>query len=161
MNFLDVLIAIPLIIAAVMGYKEGVVVQLGGIVGVIIGIWFAYKFGAEIGGVFGMSGTFGHIIGFIIVLILTIVALSIAGHALKGVFKFAGLGVFDTLGGAVLSVLKVGLVLGIVLCLYQPLNDRKGWIKPSTFANSLLYEPVVSISAFTFPYIKFFGEQVK
>ena len=49
MSWLDVVIAVPLLWALYKGYTEGVILQLGGIVGLLIGVWLAFRYGRTLG----------------------------------------------------------------------------------------------------------------
>lgn len=160
MNIFDIIIGIILLWALYKGYNEGVVVQLGGIVGVLIGAFFAFKYGSKVGHWFGLEQTTASVVGFIAVLLLVVIAIAIVGRLLKGLFKVAGLGVFDQIGGALLSMLKVGLIISVILCALEAVNDKTRFINQKTIDKSALYKPVRMIATYAFPYVDFIKKTI-
>lgn len=155
MNVIDIVILIPFAWAVYLGMKEGIVVQLGGIAGVIIGIWLALKYGSALGHAIRVNDQFAAIVGFIIILIVTLVLIALVGRLLKEIFTFAGLKMFDSVGGVLLSLLKMGLIMSVILLLFDALNHHKPMISQSKLDASLLYDPVKGIAGYIFPYIDF------
>lgn len=160
MNFFDIIIGLLLIWALVKGYKEGIVVQLGGIIGVVIGVFFAFKYGSAVSNFFGMHDTMATVVGFIIVLLAVMITIGIVGWMLRGLFKLVGLGIFDQIGGAVLSMLKAGLVISVLLAGLEALNANSHFISQSSIDRSTLYKPVRMISKYAFPYVDFIKQKI-
>ena len=44
MNIIDILVCLVLVLCVWSGWKNGILVQLSGIVGIIVGTWAAYRF---------------------------------------------------------------------------------------------------------------------
>lgn len=151
---LDILLAIPLIWALWAGFRNGIIVQVGGIAGLLVGVWAAFKYGSTVGAWLGIDPAADHIIGFIIILILAVLLMSVIGRLLRGVFRFAGLAALDRFGGAVLSLLKIGLVLGLLVYAFDSLNRSQQWVEERTLTNSYLYKPLIGVAKFTFPYVE-------
>lgn len=160
MNVFDIIIGLLLLWALYKGYKEGVVVQLGGIVGVLIGAFFAFRFGGVVGRWLGLDDTMGSVVGFIAVIVLVVIAIAIAGRLLKGLFNIAGLGVFDQLGGAILSMLKVGLIISVLLCGFEVINRQTNFVKQSSIDKSFFYRPVRAMATYAFPYVDFIKKKI-
>ena len=53
MNTLDIILLVLLLIAAVAGWRKGIIVQACGIAGLVLGILFAMRFSRTIGGWLG------------------------------------------------------------------------------------------------------------
>ena len=49
MNGFDIILGIPLLYAAYRGFREGIIVQLGGIAGLFIGVYFAFRHSSAVG----------------------------------------------------------------------------------------------------------------
>ena len=150
---LDIILAIPLIWALWAGFRNGIIVQLGGIAGLLIGVWLAFRYGGKVGSWLHIDASADPVIGFIIIVVITVIAVAIIGRLLKGVFRFAGLAVLDRFGGAILSLLKVGLILGLLLYAFGYLNRSQHWVEEKKLESSLLYKPLTGIAKFTFPYM--------
>ena len=66
----------------------------------------------------------GQAAGFLIVFGLVLVALALLGRLMRGLFKFAGLGLFDQLGGAALGIVKVALLVSVLLGAYESIQPH-------------------------------------
>lgn len=150
---LDIILAVPLIWALWAGFRNGIIVQAGGIAGLLAGVWLAFRYGGKVGAWLGIDPAVDTIIGFIIIVVAVVVAIAILGRLLKGVFRFAGLAVLDRFGGAVLSLFKVGLVLGLLLYAFDYLNRSQHWVEQRKLESSMLYKPLTETAKFIFPYV--------
>lgn len=160
MIVLDIILLIPLIWAIWSGFRSGIVVQLGGIAGLLIGVWLAFRYGGRVGGWLNVDPSFDPVLGFLIIVVLTVVGVALISRLLRGVFRFAGLAVLDRFGGAVLSLFKVGLVLGLLLYAFAYLNRSQNWVEESKLEKSYLYKPLTGVAKFTFPYVDMLKEKL-
>ena len=122
------------------GWRQGFVVQICSLAGIVAGIWIAARFGAQVGGWLRLDDEVAAAGGFVTVLVAVILVVAIAGRVVRKVFHFAGLGVADTLLGIAVSVLKYLLVL--------------------TIERSKSYKPVRWLSESIFPFLEWVGERV-
>jgi membrane protein required for colicin V production len=75
--------------------------------------------------------------------------------------SFAYLGWLNKLGGAVFSMLKTILMLGVLLNLLQKINTNSILVKEETLNKSLFYQPVQEVSKFMSPNLEKWYEEVK
>jgi len=153
MSWFDAVLGIPLLYAAYRGFRDGVIIQLGGILALILGIFLAFKFGEPLGEALGIGETFARIVGFIIIILAVLLCLAIVGRAVRGLFRFAGLGLLDQIGGLLLSVVKMGIILCILLMAFEALNRQKRWVSEEVAEKSVLYKPVRDVADILFPYV--------
>lgn len=139
---IDLIIAIPIIWAAYKGYKDGVWVQLGGIAGVILGVWIGYHFGGAIGAIFDLTGQSAYIVGFITAIIVVLVCSAIISHIIKGLFKISGLSMIDQMGGVMLSIGKILIIIALIVALFDSINSKYNWVEKKTIENSYMYNPM-------------------
>ena len=137
-----------------MGYKQGVWVQLGGIVGVILGTWIGFHFGDKIGEFFNLSGQTAYVVGFISAIILVLLSVALISHLIKGLFRVSGLSMIDHVGGVILSLLKIVLILSLIVALFDELNSRYEWVEDKYIDNSTMYVPMKNTSDMVFPFAK-------
>ena len=135
MNTLDLIVCLVLALAVWNGWRQGFVVQICSLAGIVAGIWIAARFGAQVGGWLRLDDEVAAAGGFVMVLVAVILVVAIAGRVVRKVFHFAGLGVADTLLGIAVSVLK-------------------------TVERSKSYKPVRWLSESIFPFLEWVGERV-
>ena len=146
MNTLDLIVCLVLALAVWNGWRQGFVVQICSLAGIVAGIWIAARFGAQVGGWLR--------------LVVVILVVAIAGRVVRKVFHFAGLGVADTLLGIAVSVLKYLLVLSVLFSAFDALNEDYCLVGPRTIEQSKSYKPVRWLSESIFPFLEWVGERV-
>lgn len=160
MNILDIILLIFLLWAIYSGFKDGIVVQLGGLAGLFIGIYLAFRYGSTVGRWLAIDDTWATVAGFAIILVLVLVGISVLGRLLRGVFRFAGLSVLDKIGGILVSVIKTGLILGILLYSFDWANQQQNWVSQDKLDKSKLYRPLINVASMAFPYIDFVKDKL-
>lgn len=153
MNTLDVILIILLLIAAVNGWRKGIIVQACGIAGLVLGIMFAMRFSRRIGLWLGLGEGTAPLLGFIIIVIVSIVVLALVGYLFKKVFHLTGFGILDRIGGLALSVVKIGLLLGILTTFFADMNATYHWVDPQEITGSAVYKPLRKMTDAVFPYL--------
>ncbi len=160
MNILDIILIVLLLWAAYRGFMDGIVVQLAGLAGLFIGIYLAFRYGTTVGQWLSIDDHWATMAGFAIVVVLVLVGISLLGRALRGMFRFAGLSVLDKTGGIVVSLVKTGLVLGLLLYSFDWANQRTGWVGQEKLDKSQLYRPLINVAEKAFPYIDFVKDKL-
>lgn len=160
MGVLDIVLGIPLLYAAYKGFHEGIVVQLGGILALIIGIYLAFHYGTEVGNMLGINENLATVTGFIIIVLAVLICMAIIGKILSGLFRFAGLGLFDQIGGVLLSIIKMAIILSVLLMAFETINEEKHWVTKEAVEQSVLYKPLRDVSDLMFPYIDFIKDKL-
>jgi len=153
MSIIDIIIVILLLWAMYSGFKRGFIMQVTGIAGVIAGILLGFLFGRMVGGWLDLTGDTARVIGFIIVVVLTLIVCAILGRLLGGLIKLTGLGMLDTVGGMLLGALKMLLILSVLLVCFDIANNQWRVVGRSRLDRSKLYLPVMQISQNIFPVV--------
>jgi membrane protein required for colicin V production len=78
-------------------------------------------------------------------------AISLAGKALTKLADFAALGIINKLAGGVFGALKIGLILSILLIVFNKLNNTLPFMEQEDIEESILYKPVKSLAPMIFP----------
>ncbi len=154
MNIIDIICLVFLVYALYRGFKNGLLLELGSIVSLLVGVWLASRFGEKLGLWLGFDNTTAKVGGFVLLLIAVVLLMFMACRLVRLVIDFTGLGLFDRIGGCIVSVIKTALVLSLILNLFIPLNAKNQWIKPSSFDNSQCCEYLEPFAASIFPYIE-------
>jgi len=153
MSVIDIIIIVTLVWAAWRGIKEGVVLQLGGLVGLFIGVWLGIHFGRFVGNLLGAGELSAGIIGMLNIVPCILIAIAIIGRITKGFLKFTGLSLFDSMGGAILSIIKAALVIGMLLYALDISPKRDSVISNEKIAASKLYRPLIDIASGMIPHL--------
>lgn len=128
MTWPDIVIAAFALIAALRGWKRGFVSELAGFVALALGLWAGYRyngsFDATIEGWMHLGPGSAHVVGMAGTAFFVYAILLVASLLLKRVAKLPVLGTGNAIAGAVLGVIKAGLVTWAVLyiALFFPLS---------------------------------------
>ena len=107
MNIFDIIVYIALAWAVYNGWRRGLLLQLLSLVALFAGMYFALQYGPQIGVMLGAEGLAAKLLGFAVIFFAALILITVLGHLVKRVFRFAGLGIFDTLLGILFSAVKV------------------------------------------------------
>lgn len=160
MNWIDLIVALVLIVAVVSGWRRGFVVQVCSLAGLVAAIWLAARYGAAAGGWLGMDPDVAAPGGFVAVLVVVVVVVAILARTLRRLFRFAGLGVADIVLGVAVSVLKYLLLLGVLFTAFDRLNADYTLVGLQTIRSSVAYRPVMRISEMVYPLLEWVGDRV-
>ena len=148
MNYIDIIIAIPMVWLAYQGFKKGFVVELFSLAALIGGIYaavyfsdYAAKFIIEN---FSVNEDYVPIISFIVTFIGVVVVVYFIGKLVEKLVNMVALGVLNKLAGAAFGILKAAVFLSIIIMLINSFNDK--WIPKDKKKESLLYSPVAGIA---------------
>ena len=124
----DIIILICFLPAIISGIMKGFIEQAVALVSLILGAWLAFKFSTVVSGwlqpYFEVSETVLNVISFVVIMVAVVLVLFVLGKILTGVSKLVMLGWLDRLLGLVFALLKAGLIIGILIILFDTLNVK-------------------------------------
>lgn len=143
MNWLDILILIPVVFFAWQGLKNGLIMEIFTLAALILGIWASLEFSyiAEdfLRDSFNWKSEHLNIIAFIVTFIVVVIVVNLLGKLLKGVFQAIALGAVDKILGLVFGAAKAVLLLAIVVYVFDSFNMKKGLISDEVKDESFCY----------------------
>lgn len=142
MNLFDIAVCIIALVAIADGWRRGFVVQLCSIAAIVGGIWLAIHTGDEVGKWLGADERYAAAAGFLAVFAVVLIALALAGRVVKRIFDFVGLGLFDSLFGSVLSLLKAAIIVGMLCTAFDGLNGNGRFVPQRKIDDSMLFNPL-------------------
>ena len=157
MNYLDIIIAIPLLLGAYKGFRRGLIFYVALIIGLIFGIYLAFKFSNMFESVVSKyfnNSTLLPYFSFFLIFSLVILAMVLLAKLFEGILKITNLNMFNKVAGALFGLLKFGLIISVLLAVFRPIDENMGYIKPEIKNKSVLYAPVLKISQYIFPALK-------
>jgi membrane protein required for colicin V production len=153
MNYFDIILAGLLLFGLVRGFMRGFFVEAAALVGLILGLYGAVHFSYIIHdfliGSVGWKGHYSYIVAFAITFIIIGIAVMLLGRFLTTMAAIAALGLVNKVFGAVFGVLKMALILGVILFLFERARTFE-FVGKKTLETSLLYRPLKSFGRFVF-----------
>lgn len=158
MNYLDLLLAIPLAYAAWKGFQKGFVIEVFTLMAFFVGIYAGIHFSDYAANFLKekMDFTSDYLptISFTITFLLVGALVFFAGKAIEGIVKITALTPMNKMGGLVFGALKMLLIVSVVLSIVESYSEKNDLIPEETRSSSLLYEPVKAIGLYTVPGLK-------
>ena len=158
MNILDIIILICFIPALVQGIRKGFISQVVAIVSIVAGVYLSFEFSelvsAWISQYIEGSEQVLKITAFALILIAAIAGLTVFGKLIEKMVKIVMLGWLNRLLGALFSMLKCALIVGLVIMVFNSLNGSFHFVDEAKLAESTLYPPLKSFAYNVFPYLK-------
>jgi membrane protein required for colicin V production len=165
MNYIDLVLGIILIIAAIQGFRKGFIVEAASLAALILGIWGAIKFPDWTVGY--ISKTFNYhssslgTIAFLVTFIGIVILIHILGKILDSTIKAVALGFLNRLAGIIFGVLKTAVILSILLMLFDPIDENVHLLPSKQKAESKTYSPMKQLVPTLFPFIKLWDSKDK
>ena len=134
MNWLDLLILIPVIAGLFSGYKNGLIGEVASLAALVFGIWGAIKFSdwtANLLMTWGIETQYMHIISFVVTMIIIVVVIQLIARMLSQLVKSLALGWIDRLAGIAVGVIKAALITSVILFILDIVDERKSFIVSS------------------------------
>ena len=158
MNILDIILLICFVPAIIQGLRKGFIAQAISLVSIIFGVWASSRFSAIISEwiaqYMSASDQVLKIISFTLILIAVFIILGLIGKLLEGIFKLVTLGWVNRVLGLVFALAKAFIIVGILIMVFNSLNDTFELVKPSVMKDSVLYPYINQATNEIFPYIK-------
>ncbi len=158
MNYIDIIIAILLIVAAIKGLTKGFIYEIVSLIALIGGVWGAIKFSDITKNFLVNDLTFTNqyidIIAFIITFVAIIVLVHFLGKAVEKIIKAVALGFINRILGMIFAVFKAAFIIGIIIIVVERIDEKSKFIKPEVAEESICYKPIRNIALTTFPFLQ-------
>ena len=160
MAILDIILLLCFIPAIVTGISKGFVRQVVDLVAILAAAWAAFHFSTMMADWLGQYLTLDpsilNVVSFVLVAIVVALLLHLVGALLTKTLQTLSLGFVNRLLGLVFGVLKVALILGLLILLFETLNSSLGIVKPEATAKAVVYNALKNAANAIFPILKSF-----
>lgn len=157
MNFIDLILIIPLIWFGFKGFRKGFIIEVASLAALLLGIYGGIKLSGiasqYISQWFEINSEYLPLISFSVVFILILIIVFLIAHLIDRVVKTASLGLLNRLAGALFGMSKILIIIGIILIMINNYDSNNVFIKKETKDNSLLYNPLSKFVSAIFPSI--------
>ena len=165
MNYIDIVLAILLVLAAISGFKKGFIAEVASLAALILGIWgaieFSYITSEFLIDNFKLQTEYLNLISFAVTFVVIVILVHIVGGTVNKLVNAVMLGFVNKLAGLVFGVLKSALILSILLVVFDKIDEDVHILSEKTKNNSRMYEPVRSFAPSIFPFIEEWGIDLK
>ena len=142
MNYLDIIIAIILLVFGFKGLRKGLIIEVVTLLAFGVGIYGAMHFSdftaARLQDVMEINPNYLNTIAFVLTFIILVVLVNLIGRLVSKAIKSLNLGFFDKLGGFLFGVLKGVLLCSTFVLVFNNLQWT-GIIKEEVRQKSYLY----------------------
>ena len=153
MNYLDIVIAIALLYGLVKGFTNGLIKEITGLLGLIIGVYVAINFSSylhpKFEGIFGGYEQLIPIIAFATLFTVSVLMIKILGYIIDKLTKALALAFVSRILGAIFGFLKVVVIFSFILATVTEYN----LIDKNTKEKSVLLKPIQEVSDLIAPEI--------
>lgn len=158
MNWLDIILVIPIVWLGFKGFKKGIIIEVFSLLALLAGIYggihlseFTTEFLTDD---MKIQSEYMPIIAFGVTFILIVVLVYYVGKLLDKVIKMIALNFVNKAFGACFGMVKAILLLSLFLILIESVNRKANFIPRDLKHGSLLYEPILMATSAIFPVIK-------
>lgn len=159
MNYIDLILGILLLLAAVRGFTKGFVAEVASLAALVLGIWGALHFshltGDFLASFFDSASKYMGLISFFVTFVIIVVVVQLIGKIVDKLVTTLALGFLNRLAGVLFGVLKAALVLSVLLIVFDEVDENVGILPPEKKAESQMYEPVRNLVPTIFPVFDF------
>jgi membrane protein required for colicin V production len=158
MNYIDIILAILLLIGLVRGFMKGFIFEIAVVGALFLGTYVAFKLSYLLQPLVLKMGDMNpftvNMVCSILMFTLICVGLFFLAKLFTGLVNMAALGVFNKILGAVFGLLKYAFITSVLLYFFNLLDARHHFIAADTKAESHLYYPVAKMSPALLPLMK-------
>ncbi len=158
MTILDIILLLCFVPAIVSGISKGFVSQAVQVVAIILGAWAAFHFSSGIcswlSQYLTIDQTVLKVIAFVLVIIVISIILNLLGNALTRLLHALSLGWFNGILGVLFGIIKVGIILGLLIMVFEGLNSSLQLVGSASLDDSKVYVMLRDLTETVFPYLK-------
>lgn len=159
MNTTDTILLLLIIVPGLFtGLKKGFIFQAVTIAAVWLGALVSYQFAKPLGAHFSeivkLPENVVHLLSFVVIFIVVYFLLRIIGLCIKKVVKDVVGGGVDKLLGIVLGILKQALIIGLLILVFDTVNNTIVLVNRETLDASVVYGKLHDAANIVFPFIK-------
>lgn len=155
MNYIDILLCIPLVWGLYKGFTKGLVIEAATLVAFSLGVWggitFSDYIAQKITENFDWHSPYLPIISFALTFLIIIAFVFLIAKMIQKMVDGVALSAVNKIGGAVFGALKFALMMSVVIFMIDAVEESYPMISFKTKEGSLLYRPVGKIAPTLIP----------
>ena len=149
MNYIDVILIVPLLWGILRGIKKGIVKELTSFIALIFGIYGAINFAVYIQpflkSQFEIGSSLIPIVSFAVTFLIIVLSIKLIGFIIDKIVKFIALGIISRLLGGVFGLLKAAFILSGLLLILNAFDNYLNLLPAKQKKQSILHRPISNI----------------
>lgn len=158
MNFIDILLLVPIGYAVYKGFKNGFIIEICTLLALLVGIYAGIHFSDGTADLlkssWNLQSEYLPVISFTLTFLAVGALVFFGGKMLEKVVDVANLTPLNKFLGILFALIKVCYILSVFIVLLESYDEKGDFIPETTKEESMLYEPVKHISLNTIPRIQ-------
>ena len=155
MNYIDIILCIPLVWGLYKGFTKGLIVEAASLVAFGLGVWGGMHFSdfiaKKISASFDWTSPYLPIISFALTFLLIVIVVYFIAKLIQRMIEGMALGAINKVGGAIFGSLKFALVMSVVIFVLNAIEKSYPVISLKAKEGSLLYQPIGKIAPILIP----------
>jgi len=158
MNWLDILLAVPMVWGLYKGLTSGFIMEISRLLALIAGVYLAVRFAQELSEYLykntELTSDFLPIISFAIIFVGVVLLVHLFAKAIEKLAKAVALGWANKAAGALFGVFRMTFMLSIVIMMLTRFELLDKFNRGETASGSFLYAPVTQVAPFILPILE-------
>jgi len=158
MNWLDIVLAIPMVWGLYKGLTSGLIMEISRLVALIAGVYLAVRFAQELSEYLyqntELTNEFLPIISFAIIFVGVVLLVHLFAKAIEKLATAVALGWANKASGALFGVFRMTFILSIVIMMLTRFELLDKFNRGATAEQSFLYAPVTQVAPFILPILE-------
>ena len=156
MNFIDIVIIVPVLWGGYIGYKKGLIIEVISLVALGFGIWGGIHFSDLIGDLLRekINSEYVSLTAFVITFAVIVMTIYFIGKMLEKLVNLVQMKLLNKLAGIVFGVGKVALIISVLVLIINSYDKNNKFIPQKAKDESLLLQPLEQFSLKMIPAIQ-------
>lgn len=155
MNYIDIVLCIPLVWGLYKGFTKGLIIEAATLVAFGLGVWGGLYFSdlcaQKIKELLNWNSPYLPIISFAITFLGIVIIVYFIAKMIQRMVEGIALGGINKIGGALFGSLKYALVMSVVIFVMNAVEKSYPLISFQVKNESLMYEPIGTIAPMVIP----------
>jgi membrane protein required for colicin V production len=149
-NIFDVIILSITIILAIKGFFNGIIKEIAGLIGIVLGIYLGSTYYESAGNFINSSilkipnESAINVVGFVAVFVLTWLFVIVLGLIIEKIIKIAQLGIIDRIGVLIFSAGKFFIIMAVIVTILSKIEAMHQQIEKWS-KNSITYPYLIKV----------------
>ena len=126
MNYLDIILAIPLLWALYKGFSKGLIIEVASLIAIVLGVYGAIHFSYFITNALHLTSSYSPLISFAITFLIIVIVVYLLAKMLEKSVDLLALGFLNKLAGAIFALLKIAFIVSVLLMFFNKIDSKTG-----------------------------------